>query len=369
MNPYDPKRPLYRNGDSSFRKNTQNDPYERGFADRLYEDRIEPLRDESEFDEPEYDGSEYDAEEREERKPRRRRKKHRFRRFALCLLLILFALAAAVHFLAKQPTGEAAHKDGSSTILLAGTDASGDRTDTLMLLNVNRETRQLSLLSIPRDTRVNCTYSPQKINGAYGANGGGAEGMEALLDYVTDCVGFRPDGYVLIEMETFVELVDLFGGVEFDVPMNMDYDDPQQGLSIHLTEGLQTLDGEEAMWLVRFRSGYAMADLERVNVQRQFVSAAIDQWTSPKYFFRYFRALSLVTDRMLTDLGRRELLWLAESVALCGTDDMLTATVPYYLGAVYVYIDGGDGYLDLLNTYFNPCTRQVTEGDLSLACQ
>lgn len=364
MNPYDPKRPLYQNGDSSYRKNT--DPYERGFADRLYEE-AEPMYEESEFyDEPEYD-------EPEER-PRRKRKKHRFRRVLLKLLLILLALAiaavAALHFLAKQPTEQtAAHKDGSSTILLAGTDASGDRTDTLMLLNVNCETRQLSLLSIPRDTRVNCSYSPQKINGAYGVNGGGTEGMESLMGYVTDCVGFRPDGYVLIEMDVFVELVDLFGGVEFDVPMDMNYDDPQQGLSIHLTEGLQTLNGEEAMWLVRFRSGYAMADLERVNVQRKFVSAALDQWTSPKYFFRYFRALSLVTDRMLTDLSKRELIWLAESVALCGVDDLMTATVPYYLGEVYVYIDGDGDYLDLINTYFNPYTRQVTLDDLNLAYQ
>lgn len=149
----------------------------------------------------------------------------------------------------------------------------------------------------------------------------------------------------------------------------MDYDDPWQGLSIHLQKGLQTLDGGQAMGLVRFRSGYAMADLERVNVQRRFVSAAIDQWSSPKYFFRYFRALSLVTDRMLTDLSKRELVWLAESAALCGVDDLMTATVPYYLGEVYVYIDGDGEYLDLINTYFNPYTRQVTLDDLNLAYQ
>lgn len=368
MNPYDPKRPLYENGDSSYRKNTQSDPYERGFADRLY-DEDEPV-----FAEPEWEEPEAWAQEAPPEQPRRKRKKHRFRRFLLKLLLLLLALVivtlAALHFLAKQPAAQAAaHRDGSSTILLAGTDASGDRTDTLMLLNVNRDTRRLSLLSIPRDTRVNCTYSPQKINGAYGVNGGGTEGMESLMGYVEDCVGFRPDGYVLIEMEVFVELVDLFGGVEFDVPMDMDYDDPWQGLSIHLQKGLQTLDGGQAMGLVRFRSGYAMADLERVNVQRRFVSAAIDQWSSPKYFFRYFRALSLVTDRMLTDLSKRELVWLAESAALCGVDDLMTATVPYYLGEVYVYIDGDGEYLDLINTYFNPYTRQVTLDDLNLAYQ
>ena len=156
----------------------------------------------------------------------------------LLILLVLFALVIGVMLLlAKQPKAEetlGARRDGCSTILLAGTDKSGDRTDTVMLLSVDRSAKRLTLLSIPRDTKVNSTYTPHKINIAYGVNGKDQEGMEALMDYVTELVGFRPDGYVLIDLDVFVDLVDKMGGVKFDVPCDMDYSDPAQDLTIDL---------------------------------------------------------------------------------------------------------------------------------------
>ena len=158
-------------------------------------------------------------------------------------MLVLFALVIGVMLLlAKQPKAEetlGARRDGCSTILLAGTDKSGDRTDTVMLLSVDRSAKRLTLLSIPRDTKVNSTYTPHKINIAYGVNGKDQEGMEALMDYVTELVGFRPDGYVLIDLDVFVDLVDKMGGVKFDVPCDMDYSDPAQDLTIDLKAGMQ----------------------------------------------------------------------------------------------------------------------------------
>ncbi len=372
MTPYDPKRPLFQNGDSIFRKNdpSDDDPYERGFADKLYG------TDEEYFESDLYDDPEDPETERQPvYQPRRKgkKKKHRFGRILLRLVCIFLFLTAALvvglHFYGKQPTGSSpeARKSGCSTILIAGTDESGDRTDTIMLLNVNRKTKQISLLSIPRDTKVNCSYSPQKINGAYGVNDKGADGMNALMDYVADCVGFRPDGYLLVDLDVFVELVDLFGGVEFDVPQDMDYDDPWQELSIHLSAGMQTLNGQQAMGLVRYRSGYAMADLQRVNVQREFIMSAISQWKSPKNLFRFLRALSLLEKYSQTDLSTRNLIWLAESALLCGTGDMMMETIPYYLGEIYVYVDADDAYLNLINTYFNPYTRDIGYGDLNIA--
>ena len=72
-------------------------------------------------------------------------------------------------------------------------------------------------------------------------------------------------------------LVDAIGGVEFDVPMRMYYTDPTQDLYIDLQPGLQTLDGEHAMQLVRFRKGYATQDLQRTEVQRDFLQALAKQ--------------------------------------------------------------------------------------------
>ncbi len=88
-----------------------------------------------------------------------------------------------------------------------------------------------------------------------------------------DLLGFPVDGYVLVDLEAFQKTVDLVRGVEFDVPMDMNYEDPSQNLYIHLQKGLQTLDGEQAMGLVRFRKGYATQDIQRTQTQQQFLKA------------------------------------------------------------------------------------------------
>ena len=367
MKPYD-----YDPNDSAFE---EDDPYERGFADKLYEDCTEPDYSE-EYDIPERPLQPRPrAAERQIRQTYtpKKKKKHRFFRFvgifALIVVLLLGGLLAVALFLPKEPMAESdrARKEDCCTILLAGTDESGDRTDTIMLLNIDRGQRRMSLMSIPRDTKVNSTYTPHKINSAYGVNGKGEEGMDSLMDYVAECVGFRPDGYMLVELDVFIELVDLFGGVEFDVPMDMDYEDPSQDLYIHLYEGMQTLDGEQAMGLVRFRYGYSDADIGRVRVQRDFMLAAIDQWASIKNVVKLPQALSLFKKYALTDLSTRNLLWLAESVLICGTDDMYMTTMPFGISGDYVVVDADEDYLDLLNEYFNPYASEISWDDLYIA--
>lgn len=401
----------------------EEDPYEKGFADKLYEDDDEedltvkkpepqpviraynadyhraPPRDRAEetqqprraredatqryyaVQEPEY---------RAPQKPRRKaepqpaayeepetpkKKKHGFgkglAKFLLVVLLIIALLTGVLFLVAKQPVDancDLVRKRGNSTILLAGTDASGDRTDTIMLLNIDRKAGKLSLMSIPRDTKVNSTYTPHKINAAYGVNGSGEQGMDALMEYVSECIGFRPDGYMLIDLNVFVELVDLMGGVRFDVPCDMYYNDPTQDLYINLQAGEQKLNGEQAMGVVRFRSGYAMADLERVNVQRDFLSAALHQWVSVKNLWKLPKALSLLLDHTLTDLSTANLLWMAESVVLCGTGDMMMTTIPHGLNGdgEYVLIDAQET-LDLVNESFCPYEQGITMDDLYIA--
>lgn len=309
----------------------------------------------------------------QERSSERKHRKHNPFRTVLKILLVfvcLFALLIGIMLLlAKQPVasdGLGARKDGCSTILLAGTDESGDRTDTIMLLNVNRRERRISVMSIPRDTKVNSSYTPHKINGAYGVNGKNEDGMDALMDYVSDCVGFRPDGYILIDLDVFIDLVDLMGGVEFDVPCDMYYNDASQDLFINLTAGLQELDGEQAMGLVRFRSSYAMADLERVNVQRNFISAALDQWISLKNLWKLPSAARLMSANTITNLSTRNLVWLAESVAICGTDDIQMMTIPSNLSGdgMYVLVDPWEA-VDTVNECFNPYETEITVDDLS----
>lgn len=125
-------------------------------------------------------------------------------------------------------------------------------TDTIICVGYNPESQKAFLLSIPRDTfvgnnienakpqdKINCLYSeknPQKI-----------------LDKVSELTGLNIEYYVKIDNKALIELVDVIGGVEFEVPIDMNYDDKSQGLHIHLKKGVQIIDGKKAEQLLRFR--------------------------------------------------------------------------------------------------------------------
>ena len=293
----------------------------------------------------------------------------------LLVLVILLALGAGFfHFVwAKQPKaddgGLGARKKGCSTILIAGTDEGGYRTDTMMLFSVDREAKTMSLVSIPRDTLVYCEYSVPKLNSACGWAGGGDDGMQELLTRVEEIVGFRPDGYVVTDLACFEELVDLMGGVTFDVPVEMHYSDPSQNFYIDLSAGEQKLDGAQAMQLVRFRSGYADADLGRVKVQRDFLAAALHQWASVKNVYKLPSAIRLITEHTKTDLTSAQLAWLAESAALCGTDGLTMATMPgsaAWIGGGSYYVLDAAQVADLVNEKLNPYQKEVTVVDLAI---
>ena len=301
--------------------------------------------------------------------PRRRR--HGFLRFLLTLILIIALLAAAVLVYAKQPKAELPGERRAlvSTVLIAGADEGGLRTDTMMLLTVDAAAGVLRLTSVPRDTLTNGTWNVPKLNSAYGVYGGGAEGMEGVIKHLTDVIGFRPDGYAVVELDAFIEAVDLMGGVEFDVPQDMYYFDPTQDLLIDLKAGYQRLNGKNAMGLVRFRSGYAMADITRVSVQRDFISAALSQWLTVKNAGKVPELMRLIKDKVVTDLDTRELVWLALALARCGTDDAESATIPgsgAMIGGASYYVVDEEGTLALLNSGVSPLKRDLTPADLNI---
>ena len=309
-------------------------------------------------------------EKRRRGKPEKPKRRHGLR-IVLALILLLALGLAAFHFLiARAPQSEAAlsaRKKGCATILIAGTDEGGYRTDSMLLLNVNRTEKTIHLVSIPRDTLIFCEYSVPKINSAYGWAGGGEDGMQELLLRVSEIIGFEPDGYAVVDLSVFEQLVDLMGGITFDVPVDMHYSDPTQGLNIDLQAGTQRLNGEQAMQVARFRSGYATADLGRIEVQRSLVSAALRQWVSPKGALHLSKAVKLVREHTNTNLTKPNLLWLAESFLLCGRSEIASSTLPGYAanfssGSYYV-LDAG-GVADIVNRYLNPYEKEVQAAEL-----
>ncbi len=170
--------------------------------------------------------------------------------------------------------------------LIVGIDELGIHTDTIILANFDNKENYIDLVSIPRDLRIHTTdemaaqmpNAPRdmKITELY-AYAGPEHGMEFLQKVIEDTFHTEVEFWVKIELEAFRYLVDEMGGVYFDVPMDMHYSDPYQDLYIDLDKGYQLLNGEEAEMVIRFRSGYANADLGRIAVQQDFLKAIMTQ--------------------------------------------------------------------------------------------
>ena len=280
----------------------------------------------------------------EKPKKKKRRRKGGFLRFLVTLVLLA---VVAVVLVGKAPVRNPDNLDrisGRSTILLCGTDEDGTRTDTILLLTLDRNEGSVRLLSIPRDTYAPAYVVP-KINSAYGAVGGGEKGMEQLMEQVKNVVGFLPDGYALVDLGAFVEAVDLLGGLDFDVPMDMDYDDPDQNLFIHLRAGEQHLTGEQLMWVVRFRSGYANADIGRTEVQRAVLKTAMKQWLRPKTLAALPGLWRIYQENLTTDLSVRNIVWIARVLLKSMGGDMEANVLPGYAAMA------GDASVYMVDSY------------------
>ena len=176
-------------------------------------------------------------------------------------------------------------KDRPVNLLVLGLDEEGVRTDVILLINYDPELSKLNLLSIARDTKVFARGKYSKINAVYSA---GREKM--LAGVIKQLTGLSVDYYMTMNFKGFRKVVDTLDGVMFDVPFDMDYDDPDQNLHIHLNKGLQRLGGNKAEQLVRYRKGnrrdegYTDGDIGRIKMQQDFIKALIKQKLNLKYF-------------------------------------------------------------------------------------
>ena len=217
---------------------------------------------------------------------KRRRKRLRYGRVFLCLAIIAGLIALGVYaFFGQTPKPkpadpEIAVSDKTTEIMVMGVDPRENdtgRSDTLLIVTMNEEERKASVLSIPRDTRVEMgegTY--EKINHAYAY--GGHEYTQAIVEKL---LMTKLDGYILIDIRAFERIIDAVGGVDLEVEKRMYYEDPWDdngGLVIDLYPGEQHLDGKHAMEYVRFRD--EEGDVGRIARQQKFMHALIDRLTS-----------------------------------------------------------------------------------------
>ena len=218
-------------------------------------------------------------------------------------------------------------------ILVVG--QSQNLTDTILVCSYDPKTQDVGMLSIPRDTFTgnNKRYatSSDKINALYQIN------PDKLLQEVNEITGLDIQYYVKVDTAGLRDLVDSIGGVYFDVPINMDYDDSSQDLHIHVKAGYQLLDGNKAEQVVRFRHNnngttypaeYGQEDIGRMRTQREFIAQVIKQLAKAENIAKVDEFIKIANNNLETNFN----LWNLKDYAPYAIDfkmeNLKTETLP-----------------------------------------
>ncbi len=259
---------------------------------------------------------------------------------------------------------------GVYTLLAVGNDDGNGNTDTILLCRLDTGAHSLHVVSIPRDTLVNADWELRKVNAVYwGDRLQGGSGIEALRRHVRMLTGFEPDNYLVLDLKDLIHAVDLLGGLRFDVPRAMHYDDPTQDLHIHLEPGEQTLSGEQVMGLCRYRSGYASGDLGRIEMQQRFLRASLEQFSALGSIPNLMKAAEYLAGAVDTDLTAANMAWYARQALKCRGEDLRFETLPTESATVHQYsyaVVRLQDWLNMLNESLKPTDREITAADLDL---
>lgn len=296
--------------------------------------------------------------DKDNKKRNKRKKKHTGRKILLVIALILIIIGVWLGYRTYKNGGGLSgflaaaigHDENTKKnlkeikvlILGVSTDLDSELTDTIMVASYNPNTQKGNLLSIPRDTFTGKNKSKatasQKINALYNIS----KTPQKTLEAVNELTGLDIKYYILVRTEALIKLVDAIGGVEFNVPIDMKYDDPTQDLHINLKAGTQKIDGNKAEQLLRFRhsnadkngvmttypSEYGNDDFGRMRTQRDFITATLQQTLKPSNIFKIGEILEIAHNNVETNL---ELSYIKDYIPYAvefNTENLKTAAIP-----------------------------------------
>ena len=280
-------------------------------------------------------------------------------------------------------SGERKSKDFYTVLVLGRDTGGGGNTDTMLLASYDVTNQKATVMSIPRDTMVNVSWDVKKINSVYNYYGGGDKGIKALYKEISQLVGFEPDYQVVLEWDAVGEIVDAMGGVYYDVPRNMNYDDPYQDLHIHQTKGYRKLSGSDVMQVLRYRHdndmryGYPDGDLGRIKTQQTLLKAMIEQLLQLKNVTKIGDFARAVKNNVTSDLTFEEMLWFGSQAVMGGLtiDSVNFVTMPNTGKMVYsrsirgmlsYVVPNAQELLNLVNNELSPFVETFTMRDLDI---
>ena len=209
------------------------------------------------------------------------------------------------------------------------------RSDTLMVMTLDSESKEASIISVPRDTRVRVKgLGWDKINHAY------LVGKHPLTRQTTEnFLGIPMDYYVMINLDNFSRIVDAIGGVTIDVEKRMQYEDTWDHYVIDLKPGVQRLDGRTALQYVRYRD--EEGDIGRVARQQKFIKAVIAEVSSPAIILKAPSLIREVFASLDTDLPISLMFGIARKLKdglSGGLHTRMVEGLPYYINDISYWV-------------------------------
>lgn len=297
------------------------------------------------------------------RSTKRKRKKRRTKHIMITLVLLILAILGAYltyvimsanHFFdsiqGEQITEEEKvileNKEPFSILLLGVDERPGDvgRADTIMVATVNPDTEDVKLVSIPRDTLIELPDSgnPDKINATYAY-----DGISYTIETVEEYLNIPIHYYAQINFQGLVDLIDAVGGIEVNSPLEFTVQDSEEDLdAIHIEEGYQHLNGEEALGYARMRKQDPRGDWGRQERQREVIQAIIDETISISSLTNFNKIFNAIAPNLETNLSGRAIWILGTNYASAARDiESLTLEgeaqyvyFPSYGQEVYVWV-------------------------------
>ena len=238
------------------------------------------------------------------------------------------------HTVDFEPKGE------SYNFLILGRDKMAFLTDVMMVINADPVNHSLSVMQLPRDTYISGGYPTNKLNAVFstfyskGLNSLGLTRDKAeeyalgeFKSLLAQSLCIRIDYAAIMNLEGFRNIVDILGGVDIYVQSGMFYSDPDQGLYIDIPAGWQHLSGAQAEGFVRFRSGYATADLGREDAQKQFMFALLDKLKGSSVS-TLAQLADQVLDNLVKDFKGVDTLYFAKFLVELDTSKISMFTIP-----------------------------------------
>lgn len=270
-------------------------------------------------------------------------------------------------------------KEYRYTFLIVGLDQVQTNTDTMLVGTLDVKDKWLHVVSIPRDTLVNVPWPVKKLNTVYAFSTMSYKGweyengMDGLKRAVSDIMGYEPDCWALVDVEAFEKLVDAIGGVYYDVPMDMNYSAPDQDLYIDIKAGYQWLSGAEALKVMRFRSGYATADIGRIETQQDFLKSVAKQMLTLGNIPNIGKVYDIYEEYVDTNLSTGNIAWFVKEFLKLDPEDITFEIMPedYSLmipagnGLSYCSIDI-DAWLHMVNEKLSPLDELVKAENLNI---